>query len=233
MDKLSSNKLSITSWAEADRPREKLMQHGRRHLSDAELLAILIGTGNREETAVDLSKRILTQSNNQLNHLATLSVKELAKFKGIGEAKAITIVAALELGRRRKEEEKPVRQKITSPEDAFKLIQADLQDLQHEEFWLILLNRSNFFLTKLNLSIGGQTGTVVDPKMVFKSALDHQAVALILVHNHPSGNLQPSKQDRELTTRLVQLGKMMEIDVLDHLIVHNDTFHSMANDGLI
>ncbi|WP_113638737.1 RadC family protein [Nubsella zeaxanthinifaciens] len=225
------NKLGIKAWAEADRPREKLLQQGRRQLTDAELIAILIGSGSRNETAVDLSKRILSSCQNDLQRLAQLGVKELSKFKGIGGAKAITIVAALELGRRRKDSDKPQLEKLISSKDAHDIIKADLADLPHEEFWILLLNRANILIGKHLLSKGGQSGTVVDPKMIFKTAIEHGAAALILVHNHPSGSLKPSSADINITKKLMELGKMMEIAVHDHLIVYNDTFLSLADEG--
>lgn len=227
------NKLGIKAWAEADRPREKLLQQGRRQLTDAELIAILIGSGSRNETAVDLSKRILSSCQNDLHKLAQLGVKELSKFKGIGEAKAITIVAALELGRRRKDAEPAEVQSVTSSIDVHRLIKADLSDLPHEEFWVVLLNRSNVVLGKHFVSKGGQSGTVVDPKIVFKLALEHGAASIVLVHNHPSGSLKPSSADVSITKKLMELGKMMEIAVHDHLIVYNEKFVSMADEGFV
>ena len=227
------NKLGIKAWAEADRPREKLLQQGRRQLTDAELIAILIGSGSRNETAVDLSKRILGSCQNDLHKLAQLGVKELSKFKGIGEAKAITIVAALELGRRRKDAEPTEVQKVNSSIDVHRVIKADLADLPHEEFWLVLLNRANVVIGKYFLSKGGQAGTVVDPKMVFKTALEQGAASLVLVHNHPSGSLKPSSADVDITKKLMELGKMMEVAVHDHLIVYNDTFLSLADEGYV
>lgn len=227
------NKLGIKAWAEADRPREKLLQQGRRQLTDAELIAILIGSGSRNETAVDLSKRILGSCQNDLHKLAQLGVKELSKFKGIGEAKAITIVAALELGRRRKDAEPSEVQKIKSSIDVHRLLKADLADLPHEEFWMLLLNRASVIIGKYFVSKGGQAGTVVDPKIVFKIALEHGAASIVLAHNHPSGNLKPSSTDINITKKLMELGKMMEIAVHDHLIVYNDTFLSMADEGYV
>lgn len=227
------NKLGIKAWAEADRPREKLLQQGRRQLTDAELIAILIGSGSRNETAVDLSKRILGSCQNDLHRLAQLGVKELSKFKGIGEAKAITIVAALELGRRRKDAEPTEVQKIKSSIDAHRAIKADLADLPHEEFWLLLLNRANIVIGKHFVSKGGQAGTVVDPKIIFKIALEHGAASVVLVHNHPSGSLKPSDADVSITKKLMELGKMMEIEVYDHLIVYNDTFLSLADESYV
>ena len=227
------NKLGIKAWAEADRPREKLLQQGRRQLTDAELIAILIGSGSRNETAVDLSKRILNSCQNDLHKLAQLGVKELSKFKGIGEAKAITIVAALELGRRRKDAEPAEVQKVSSSIDVHRVIKADFADLPHEEFWVLLLNRANTVIGKHFLSKGGQAGTVVDPKMVFKIALEHGAASVVLAHNHPSGSLKPSSADVSITKKLMELGKMMEIAVHDHLIVYNDTFLSLADEGYV
>lgn len=227
------NKLGIKAWAEADRPREKLLLQGRRQLTDAELIAILIGSGNKNETAVDLSKRILNSCQNDLHKLAQLGVKELSRFKGIGEAKAITIVAALELGRRRKEAEPAEIQKVISSRDAHNVIKADLSDLPHEEFWVLLLNRANIVIGKHFVSKGGQAGTVVDPKMVFKIALEHGASSIVLIHNHPSGSLKPSAEDVNITKKLMELGRMMEIAIHDHLIVYNDTFLSLADESYV
>jgi len=227
------NKLGIKAWAEADRPREKLLLQGRRQLTDAELIAILIGSGNKSETAVDLSKRILKSCGHDLHKLAQLGIKELSKFKGIGEAKAIAIIAALELGRRRKDTELVNVQKVSSSVDVHRVIKADLADLPHEEFWVILLNRANVVVGKYFLSKGGQAGTVVDPKMVFKIALEHGAASVVLVHNHPSGSLKPSNADVSITKKMMELGKMMEIAVHDHLIIYNDTFLSLADEGYV
>lgn len=229
----NGDKLGIKAWAEADRPREKLLLQGRRQLTDAELIAILIGSGSKNETAVDLSKRILSSCQHDLNQLSKLGVKELSKFKGIGEAKAIAIVAALELGRRRKATELRQPDKITSSKDAYQIISADLSDLPHEEFWLLLLNRANFVIAKHFVSKGGQSGTVVDPKMVFKTALEHGANGIILAHNHPSGSLKPSSADISITKRLVEVGKILEIAVFDHLIIGENDFLSLADEGLM
>ncbi len=227
------NKLGIKAWAEADRPREKLLQQGRRQLTDAELIAILIGSGSKNETAVDLSKRILGSCQNDLHKLAQLGVKELSRFKGIGEAKAIAIVAALELGRRRKDAGYEETQKVNSSIDVHRVIKADLEDLPHEEFWLLLLNRANSVIGKHFVSKGGQAGTVVDPKLVFKIALEQGAASIVLVHNHPSGSLRPSDADISITKKMMELGKMMEIAVHDHLIVYNHTFLSLADEGYV
>jgi len=226
-------KLNIKSWAEEDRPREKLSAQGRRALSDAELIAILIGSGSRTETAVELSKRILHHYDNDLNKLGKASVNELSKFKGIGEAKAISIIAALELGRRRDDTEEKTSDVITFSKDAYNLMRRHLMDLNHEEFWVILVNRSNKVIAKELISKGGMAGTVADPKMIFSIALQHQAANLFMVHNHPSGTKKPSQQDIELTKRMVAAGNLLEIRVLDHLIIVNDGYFSFGDEGML
>ncbi|MFN4145828.1 MAG: RadC family protein [Runella sp.] len=223
----------ILSWAEEDRPREKLLLKGKAALSDAELIAILIGSGTVELSAVDLAKVILQRANNNLNELAKLTIKDLTKIKGIGEAKAISIAAALELGRRRKESDNIHRPKITSSRDAYLQIQSYLLDLPHEEFWLLLLNRANEVIRPVQVSQGGVSGTVADPKIIFKMAIEHLASAIILVHNHPSGNLRPSEADKDLTRRLTAAGKLLEIPVLDHLIFTDGGYFSFADEGLL
>ncbi|MAN27469.1 MULTISPECIES: RadC family protein [Mesonia] len=225
--------VSIKYWAEGDRPREKLLDKGKISLSDAELIAILIGSGSKNESAVELSKRILAASENKLNELGKLSVKQLTKFKGIGEAKAVTIVAALELGRRRRGEEAVERKQITSAEDAFEVMQPIIGDLNHEEFWIIYLNNSHKILQKLQLSKGGMTGTLVDVRLAFKNALEVGATAVILVHNHPSGSLNPSQADKALTKKLIAGGESLDIKVLDHLIITQNSFVSFANKGIL
>jgi DNA repair protein RadC len=225
-----AQKLGIKAWAVADRPREKLLLQGRRQLTDAELIAILIGSGNKTETAVDLSKRILKHCQNDLDKVAKLTVKELSKFKGIGEAKSITIVAALELGRRRKDKEEEDLKKVTSSKDVYMIMHAELADLAHEELWVLLLNRANFVIGKQFISKGGQAGTVVDPKIIFKAAIEQNAASVILVHNHPSGNLKPSPSDIEITKKMMKAGLLLEITVLDHLIVSNRSFISFADE---
>jgi len=225
--------INIKSWAEEDRPREKLMLKGKHVLSDAELIAILISSGNGEETAVELSKRILASAGNNLNELSRLNAHDLMKYKGIGEAKAITIVAALELSRRRKLDDKIKREQITTSKDAVDIFQPMLGDHAHEEFWVMFLNRANFVIGKQNVSIGGMTGTVVDPKMIFRAALDAKAVSIILCHNHPSGNVKPSQQDTDLTKKIVAAGKLMEISVLDHVIVSQSAYFSFADEGMM
>jgi DNA repair protein RadC len=226
-------KLGIKSWAEADRPREKLLLNGRRHLTDAELIAILIGSGNKTESAVDLSRRILATYNNDLDALGKVSVKDLSKFRGIGEAKAIAIVAALEIGRRRKETAGSDVVKITTSANAFEVLLPVFADLNHEEFWILMLNQANYVIGKQPVSKGGMAGTVADPKIIFKTALDHNATYIILAHNHPSGNLKPSQQDINITKKLVEAGRMLDLHVLDHIIVTNKLFFSFGDEGLI
>ena len=227
------HKITIKAWAEEDRPREKLSQQGRRSLTDAELIAILIGSGNRNESAVELSKRILLVCDKDLNQLARLSIAELSKFKGIGEAKAISIIAALELGRRRKETESPERIQISTSKDVYQAIVSKFKDLNHEEFWILLLNRANKITSKHLVSKGGQAGTIADPKIIFNIALENHAASVILAHNHPSGNLIPSKADLELTEKLKSAGRFLDIPVLDHLIVTDQGFFSFADEGFI
>lgn len=223
--------ISINEWAEEDRPREKLLTQGRRALSDAELMAILIGSGSRNESAVELSRRILKKNENDLNKLAMLSVEDLCAFKGIGQAKAIAIIAALEFGRRRKDAPEVVKKMISSSKDAYDILKSQYADLNHEEFWIILLNQGNRVQSKQLISKGGRAGTVVDAKIVFETALKHEATAIILTHNHPSGTLHPSEQDRSLTKKLIEGGKLLDIRVLDHLIFSNNTYYSFSDEG--
>jgi len=222
---------TIKQWAEEDRPREKLMLKGKSALSDAELIAILIGSGTASLSAVDVAKLILQKAENNLNQLARFTLKDLKTIKGIGEAKAITIMSALELGRRRKETEIFQKPKITSSKDAYDVIKADLLDLEYEEFWVLLLNRANQVIKKERISAGGVSGTVADPKIIFKKALDELASGIILVHNHPSGNLNPSQADIQLTTKVKEGGKLLDISVLDHLIFANQGYFSFADEG--
>jgi DNA repair protein RadC len=224
-------KIGIKSWAEEDRPREKLSAQGRRALTDAELIAILIGSGSRNETAVELSKRILHHYDNDLNKLGKASINELSNFKGIGEAKAISIIAALEIGRRRNDFETKAPDTILSSKDAYNIMRRLLVDLNHEEFWIILIGRSQKVLAKELISKGGLSTTVVDPKVIFGMALQHQATGIIMIHNHPSGSLKPSQQDVNLTRKLSEAGKLLEIKILDHLIISDNGFYSFADDG--
>jgi len=224
---------SIKQWADDDKPREKLLQKGRGVLSDAELIAILIGSGSRKESAVELSKRILASVGNNLNELGKLSIKQLMTFKGIGEAKAITIAAALEFGRRRRGEEAQKIRKINSSKDAFELLQPLIGELPHEEFWIIYLNNSNKVLHKEQLSKGGMTATLVDVRLVMKHALENAAVGCILAHNHPSGSLLPSRSDKEITKKLQNAGSALDIKVLDHLIIARNAYFSFADETIL
>lgn len=225
--------LPIKSWSPDDRPREKLMLKGTGALSDAELLAILIGTGSGKSTALDLSKRILDCVEHRLPELAKLKPKDLTRIKGIGPAKAITIVAAMELGRRRKETDPVEKPKVGSSQEAYDLLCGDLIDLPHEEFWVLLLNRANRLIRKHRISEGGVSGTVADPKVIFKSALDHLASGIIVAHNHPSGNRTASQSDIDLTRKLKEAGKFLEIQLLDHLIVCGPKYFSFADEGML
>lgn len=225
--------MGIKTWAEEDRPREKLMLKGRHSLTDAELLAILIGSGNARESALELSKRLLSENNNDLHVLGQQNIAELMRLKGIGEAKAVSIVAAFELGRRRQELPVNHSQKISSSKDVVQLFRPLLGDLLHEEFWVLFLNRANRIIGKQQISAGGMAGTVADPRMIFKAALDAKALSIILCHNHPSGNRQASEADIRLTKNLVEAGKVLEVSVLDHIIVTQHSFFSFADEGLI
>jgi DNA repair protein RadC len=225
--------LTIKNWATEDRPREKLLLKGKATLSDAELIAILLGTGTASLSAVDVAKKVLQATTNNLDELAKLSVKDLMKIKGIGEAKAITIVAALELGRRRKALTTDEKVKIVTSKDAYDLCQADLMDLPHEEFWVILTNRAQRVIKKQQISLGGVAGTVVDPKIIFKLALEELASGIILIHNHPSGNLTASQADILLTNKLKESGRLLDVQILDHLIIAGKNYLSFADEGLL
>ena len=229
---LENSFFPITDWSEDDKPREKLMLKGKSALSDAELIAILIGSGSRNESAVDLSKRILASVNNNLNALGKLSISQLTNFKGIGEAKAISIIAALELGRRRRAEEAVELTKITSSKTIFEIMQPIIGELPHEEFWIVYLNNSNKVISKSQLSKGGITGTLVDVRLVFKTALEMGATGLILCHNHPSGTLIPSDADKQITRKLKSAGDSLEIKVLDHIIVTEVSYFSFVDEGI-
>lgn len=227
---------SIKNWSDDDKPREKLVQKGGRSvLSDAELIAILIGSGSRNESAVELSKRILASAENNLNELGKLSIKQLMSFKGIGEAKAVTIAAALEIGRRRRGgEEAMIVSKITCSRDAYEILQPLIGELEHEEFWILYLNNSNKVLHKAQLSKGGLTGTLVDVRIVMKQALElGGAVGLILAHNHPSGTLRPSTQDKNITQKLKRAAEALDVKVLDHIIVTQRDYYSFADEAIL
>ena len=226
-------KPTIKEWDDADRPREKLLSKGRQALSDAELIAILLGSGNTEESAVDLAKRILQTAGNNLVELSKMTVAELMKFKGIGEAKAITIVAATELGRRRRSAEVLQKKKISSSRDVFEIFQADMADSPYEEFWVLLLNRANRIIKKVKVSDGGVSGTVADPKRIFRYALDSMCSGIILCHNHPSGNIEPSNADKELTRKIKSGAAYFDISVLDHIIIGDEKYFSFADRGMM
>ncbi|TCD29125.1 DNA repair protein RadC [Pedobacter psychrodurus] len=226
-------KLGIKLWAEEDRPREKLLLHGRRHLTDAELIAILIGSGSKNETAVDLSKRILSFYDNNLTKLGQASILDLSRFRGIGEAKALTIIAALELGLRRKETAEESITHVTTSNDVYKYLHQTFANLNHEEFWILLLNRSNRVIGKFLISKGGQAGTVADPKIIFKTALENNAANIVLAHNHPSGSLKPSESDDKLTRNMVASGNLLSLYVVDHLIFANNRYYSYRDEDLI
>lgn len=231
MDK--NSKTSIKDWAEDDKPREKLLNKGPAALSNAELIAILIGSGNIEESAVALSKRIMNEVNDNFAELARLTISDLQKYKGIGEAKAITIAAALELGRRRSTSvlnEKPL---VKDSKTAYILFQKELGDLNYENFFVLLLNRANKVLKTVRISDGGITGTVVDQRKVFKVALDNNATSIILGHNHPSGQLTPSTADIDLTRKMKAAGETLDLPVLDHIIVGDGNYYSFADEGIM
>lgn len=222
---------SIKYWSDDDRPREKLARKGKTVLSDAELIAILIGSGTKNESAVALSKKILASVNNNLNELGKLSIPQLKQFKGVGEAKAISIVAALEIGRRRRGAGIEKSTKISSSKTVFELLQPVLGELPHEEFWIVYLNNSNRIMHMAQLSKGGITGTLVDVRLVLKQALELGAVALILAHNHPSGTVAPSLADKKITRKLKTASEALDIKVLDHLIITQQSYFSFADEG--
>jgi DNA repair protein RadC len=228
-----STSFPIKHWSLDDRPREKLLNKGQAALSDAELLAILIGSGNSDESAVDLCKRIFSTAENNLSKLGRMTIDQLLQFKGIGEAKAVTIVAAMELGRRRRGEEALDNGKITSSAMVFELLQPVIGELPHEEFWILYLNNSNKVIRKIQLSKGGITGTLVDVRLVLKNALAVGATGLVLAHNHPSGTLNPSEADRQLTEKLKVAGESLDIRVLDHLIITETSYFSFADEGIL
>lgn len=229
MADLESRKLTITDWAAEDRPREKLILKGRSALSDAELLAILIGSGSMDESAVDLAKRILMSVGNNLNKLARLSFNDLTKIKGIGPAKAVSILAAIELGRRRTESDVQQPESLQSSKLVFEYMKPQMLDLEVEQFWVILLNRNLRPIRKFKVGEGGLSMVLVDQRLVFKEALESLATALILVHNHPYGNNNPSEEDRKITRKMVEAGKLLDIRVIEHLIFTNQGYYSFAD----
>ena len=227
------NNPSIKNLAEEERPREKMLIYGNAALSDADLVAILIGSGTVEVNAIELAEQILHSVNGNVSELGRRSVKDLMKFKGIGEVKAITIAAALELGRRRQFSDMMKQDDITGAVDVFRLMLPSLIDLRHEEFWIVLLNQARYVIGKHRISTGGVAGVTVDAKMVFRPAIEALACSLILVHNHPSGQLKPSAQDIALTTKLCQAGKTLDIQVADHVIIAHSGFYSFLEEGAI
>ena len=225
--------LKITDWAEEDRPREKLLQKGTASLSDAELLAILISSGTKNKSAVDLGRELLQMANNNLNNLGKLTIGDLKKLHGIGPARAVTIAAALELGRRRKLADAENVIQIKCSKDVADIFQPLLADLQYEEFWILFLNRSNKVINRMKLSQGGVSGTVTDVRMVMKTAIEYLASGIIVCHNHPSGNLNPSESDSKITQKIKDAGNLMDIQLLDHLIISEKDYYSFADNGLL
>ncbi|CAL2075227.1 DNA repair protein RadC [Tenacibaculum sp. 190524A05c] len=225
--------MNIKSWAIEDRPREKLLLKGIQNLSNAELVAILIGSGNRDETAVTLSKRILNSTQNNLNKLAKLSVEELQRFKGVGEAKAIAIITALELGKRQFFEDTVIQSKISSSKNVFDLMQPKLADLPHEEFWVVYLDNANKVIDKQQISKGGLTSTLVDVRLIYKRAIELAAIGIIICHNHPSGKVDPSHSDIELTQQIKEAGITLNIKLLDHLIIGKKKYFSFADEAIL
>jgi len=225
--------IKITEWAVEDRPREKLIIQGAASLSDAELLGILISSGTKEKSAVDLGRELLSSAGNNLNTLGKLSVNDLKKIHGIGAAKAVTIIAALELGRRRKLAEALHSQKINDSKDIAEIFQPLLSDLPHEEFWILFLNRSNRIISKMKLSQGGVSGTVTDTRIIMKKAIEHLASGIALCHNHPSGNIIPSEADIQITNKIKESGKLLDIQLHDHLIISDKDYYSFADNGIL
>lgn len=225
--------MSIKFLAEDDRPREKFLLKGKGSLSDSELLAIIMGSGSRNETAVELARKILASVNNNWHQLSLLSVKDLIKFKGIGEAKAISIATALEIGKRRASQEIPEKPVISNSNDAYQILKNQLSDLRTEEFWAVFLNQSNKVLHTSQLTQGGINQSIVDVRILFKIALDYFSTGIIIAHNHPSGNLKPSKEDIDITHKIKEGGSLLNIQLLDHLIVTQNSYLSFSDEGLL
>ncbi len=225
------NKLSIPEWSKEDRPRERMLANGPKAMSDAELVAILIRSGTPKDSALDLARLILNKANNDLHKLARLGVSDLMKINGVGEAKALSIAAALELGQRRRDSSIEQRPLVGSSQQAFELLRPLVADLPHEEFWLLLLDRGNRLLDKCKVSQGGMHGTVADPKLIFREALEKRASSVVLCHNHPSGQLRPSGEDIALTKKLVEGGRFLDITVQDHVIITSGGYFSFADNG--
>jgi len=226
-------KQSIKFWAEDDRPREKLLLKGKSALSDAELMAILLRSGDQKKSAVDLAKDILDTASNNLIELSKFRIDDFLKFKGIGEAKALSIISALELGRRRRGAEVLQKEKITSSKDVFNLFQSIMEDYKYESFWILLLNRANKIIKKIQVSDGGISGTVADPKRIFKHSIENEASGIILCHNHPSGNIKPSEADIKLTKKIKDGGALLDINVLDHIIIGEENYFSFADENML
>lgn len=232
MELINQNR-PIPMWADEDKPREKLMLKGRGNLSNTELISIILGTGSRGSSALDTARELLSRADGNLGTLSKLGVEDLQTVKGVGLAKAVTLVAALELGRRRRSAEVPVQKAITGSKDAFELAYEELADSNHEKFAILLLNRANRLIRKVIVSEGGFSGTVADPKRIFSTALAHKASSIILAHNHPSGNIRPSDSDIRLTNKLQQAGEHLDLPVLDHLIIGEENYFSFADEGMI
>lgn len=225
--------MSIKSLAEDDRPREKFLLKGKASVSDSELLAIIMGSGNREESAVELARRILNSVENNWHRLSQLSIKDLMKFKGVGEAKAISIATALEIGNRKSQQEVLERQQISSSKDVFEVLQPHLSDLSTEEFWAVFLNHQNKILYKTCLFRGGIASSVADVRVIFKMALEHFSTRIIVAHNHPAGSLKPSQEDINITKKINEAGKLLEIELLDHIIIAQNKFYSFKEEGIL
>ncbi len=225
--------MSIKSLAEDDRPREKFLLKGKGAVSDSELLAIIMGSGNREESAVELARRILNSVENNWHRLSQLSIKDLMKFKGVGEAKAISIATALEIGNRKSQQEVLERQQISSSKDIFEILQPHLSDLSTEEFWAVFLNHQNKILYKTCLFRGGIASSVADVRVIFKMALEHFSTRIIVAHNHPAGSLKPSQEDINITKKINEAGKLLEIELLDHIIIAQNKFYSFKEEGIL
>ncbi|NUM31706.1 MAG: DNA repair protein RadC [Bacteroidetes bacterium] len=222
----------IKHWADDEKPREKLVLKGKSSLSNAELIGILLSTGTKTKSAVDLGRELLELAQNDLNLLARFNVNEIKKIKGIGVAKAITVIAAIELASRRKLEE-AIKQKVNSSKQAFEILEPLISDNQYEEFWILLLNRANKLISCRQISEGGISGTVVDTRKIFKIALEENACSIIIAHNHPSGNLQPSESDKSITKKIKESGVIIDIKLIDHLIIANNKYFSFADEGLV
>lgn len=225
--------MSIKFLAEDDRPREKFLLKGKSALSDSELLAIILGSGNNEDSAVELARKILASVDYNWQKLSKLSIKDLMKFKGIGEAKAISVAAALEIGRRKAAQEIPEKEKVTSVNDLYKIFSQYLSDLQTEEFWAIFLNQKNHVIYKTQISKGGISGTLVDVRVIFRMAIEHFATSVVVAHNHPTGNLNPSQADISITRKIKEAGDLLDIKLLDHLIIGENSFFSFSEQSLL